>query len=291
MSNKTTVFLSILMTTVMAVPAFAEVNKDNSPIVLVNSDHRIEKSFDPEKTTVGDTYFYLQKDAADELIKMLNDMEKDLGQAPMIVSTYRSYERQERVFNNDINSWIKNGCDMQEAREMTSKYIQIPGGSEHHTALAADLSNDGSLEEDFIDTEAGVWIKENSYKYGFVVRYPKGKEKYTKINYEPWHIRYVGHPYADIIYKNNWCLEEFIAYMKKNTITWQDPYNIWYLYFVKEPIETNDENTTVNFTNSGGYIVTTKRSKDSFIDYSDDWNDVKRDLQKKLINKIADIQK
>ena len=84
---------------------------------------------------------------------------------------------------------------------------------------------------------------------------------YTGINYEPWHIRYVGHPYSDIIYENDWCLEEFIAYMKRNTyMDWEEGGYRWSLRFSKTP-DDNGQNAQVSFTNSGGYIITTKENK------------------------------
>ena len=129
--------------------------------------------------------------------------------------------------------------------------------------MAIDLSNDGTLEEDFIDTEAGKWIKKNCYKYGFVVRYPKAKEEMTGIGYEPWHIRYVGRPHSDIMYVNNWCLEEYIAALENNgMITWADGETIWQIYYTENENAVYSNVVDISNSNTGGYVVTTHKGKE-----------------------------
>ncbi|GFI61383.1 putative carboxypeptidase YodJ [Clostridiales bacterium] len=262
MPKRITVIFAVLLAFLMGTETLAETFVDTEILMLVNSSHRISKNYKPAMVRYEDTYFYMNVEAAASLSRMLDDMEKELGRAPDIISTYRSYERQEEIYNNDI----KSDSDIADAIEGTSRYVAIPGGSEHQTALAVDLSNDGTLEENFINTEAGIWIAENSYKYGFVVRYKRDKEQYTGIGYEPWHIRYLGQPYSDILYENDWCLEEFIAYMKRNIyMVWEDGQNIWTLYFTKNPEGDFDSNTTVSNTNSGGYIVTSRKKSETRI--------------------------
>ena len=201
MSKAWTAVTALVLAAVMSVPVLADTFVDTGILRLVNSSHRISKDFVPEMVQYKNTSYYLNDEAAASLARMLADMEEELGEAPMVVSTYRSYERQEEVYNRDVNSAVESGVDIADAIKGTSRYIALPGASEHQTALAVDLSNDGSLEENFIETEAGVWIKENCHNYGFVVRYPKEKEKYTGIGYEPWHIRYLGQPFSDILYE------------------------------------------------------------------------------------------
>ncbi len=259
MTKTLRLFSVIAAAAVMAVPSFAA--EPDNMLILINSSHRIEKDYDPERVRYKDSFYYLNEEAADALDEMLSAMEEDIGEAPMVISTYRSYERQEEIYNNDIENAIRSGIDPDEALEHTRSYIAYPGSSEHQSALAVDLSNDGSLEEDFIYTEAGIWIKEHCHEYGFIVRYPDDKEMYTGINYEPWHIRYVGHPYSDIIYENDWCLEEFIAYMKRNTyMDWERDGDRWSLRFSKT-LDDDGQNVQVSFTNSGGYIITTKKNR------------------------------
>ncbi len=287
MSKASTALTAMVLAVIMSVPVFGDTFVDTGILRLVNSSHTISRDYVPEMVQYKDTSYYLNEEAAASLARMLSDMEKELGEAPMVVSTYRSYDRQEEVYNRDVNSAVESGVDIADAIKGTSRYIALPGASEHQTALAIDLSNDGSLEEDFIETEAGVWIKENCHKYGFVVRYPKEKEVYTKIGYEPWHIRYLGQPFSDILYENDWCLEEFIAYMKNNGhLLWIDDDNVWYMYFTEKPQEFFDSNTAVSDTNSGGYIVTTRKSRDSFITVFDNESKAKKDMQLKLYTLI-----
>lgn len=289
MSKAWTAVTALVLAAVMSVPVLADTFVDTGILRLVNSSHRISKDFVPEMVQYKNTSYYLNDEAAASLARMLTDMEEELGEAPMVVSTYRSYERQEEVYNRDVNSAVESGVDIADAIKGTSRYIALPGASEHQTALAVDLSNDGSLEENFIETEAGVWIKENCHNYGFVVRYPKEKEKYTGIGYEPWHIRYLGQPFSDILYENDWCLEEFIAYMKRNKyMLWIDDSNIWTMYFTEEPKGVFDSNTAVSDTNSGGYIVTSRRSKSSLISVIDNDMKVRKDMQLKLYTMICE---
>ena len=88
----------------------------------------------------------------------------------------------------------------------------VPGASEHQLGLAIDIISDNyaSLDEGFANTEAGKWLAEHSYEYGFILRYPQGKEYITGVEYEPWHFRYVGKEAAAVITKDGICLEEFI---------------------------------------------------------------------------------
>ena len=98
-----------------------------------------------------------------------------------------------------------------EAYRLSSQAVTVPGASEHQIGLALDIicNEYTSLTEGFGDTEAGKWLAENSYRYGFILRYPKGKEYITGIEYEPWHFRYVGVEAATVITKAGITLEEF----------------------------------------------------------------------------------
>lgn len=288
-SKTVTAVTAIILSMVMSVPALAGNFVDTGILRLVNSDHRISRDYVPDMVQYKNTSFYLNEEAAASLARMLSDMEAELGEAPMVVSTYRSYERQEEVYNRDVNSAVESGVDIADAIKGTSRYVALPGASEHQTALAVDLSNDGSLEEDFIETEAGIWLKENCHNYGFVVRYPEEKEDITQIGYEPWHLRYLGQPFSDILFENDWCLEEFIAYMKRNKyMVWTDDSNIWTITFTQEPGEITDSNTSVSDTNSGGYIVTSRKSKTSLMTVIDNEAKARKDMQLKLYTMMCE---
>jgi len=122
-----------------------------------------------------------------------------------LVSGFRSYNTQKQLYEGRVK---------QRGKEETDKYVAAAGNSEHQTGLAADITNKqgkkGILNSDFGQTKEGKWLKKNAHKYGFIVRYPLGKEKLTGYNYEPWHIRYVGNKTSKSIYEKGIVLEEFI---------------------------------------------------------------------------------
>ncbi len=121
------------------------------------------------------------------------------------VSAYRSYATQTAIFNDNAK---RQG--VQEANKTSA----IPGQSEHQTGLAIDVSSPSvnfALEESFGDTVEGKWLAENAPKFGFIIRYPKGKEAVTGYSYEPWHIRYVGVQIAEEIAAKGITLEEYYA--------------------------------------------------------------------------------
>lgn len=118
-----------------------------------------------------------------------------------IISGFRSYSTQKTLYNNYVKRDGKAAADRYSARA---------GHSEHQTGLAADIN---SLEQSFENTNEGKWLNDNCYKYGFIIRYPKGKESATGYMFEPWHIRYVGKELASKLYNNgNWIsLEEYLG--------------------------------------------------------------------------------
>lgn len=116
-----------------------------------------------------------------------------------IVSGYRSYATQQSVYNRYVNRDGKAEADTYSAR---------PGHSEHQSGLAMDLN---SLYASFAYTAEGKWLAANSWKYGFIIRYPKNKQSVTGYIYEPWHVRYLGKELAADVYKSGLCLEEYFG--------------------------------------------------------------------------------
>lgn len=279
--------ISALSIITMSTTAFAQTPKDTDSglLMLVNAEYRIPDGFDPDKVMFEDTYYLMREEAAENIEIMLDDMENELGEAPMVVSTYRTYQKQVDLFNTDYNGKLAQGLSPEEAMKQTRRYVALPGASEHHTALAIDLSNDGTLEEDFIETEAGKWIKKNCYKYGFVVRYPKAKEEMTGIGYEPWHIRYVGRPHSDIMYANNWCLEEYIAVLENNgMITWADGETIWQIYYTENENAVYSNVVDISNSNTGGYVVTTHKGEE--LSAKNNMENLVSDRRNKLLSRL-----
>lgn len=150
----------------------------------------------------------MRKEAAEALEKMFVEA-KNNGIELFAVSGYRSYTRQKSLFDAETN---------RVGEEKAAQAVAIPGSSEHQSGLAMDISSKAVknyLVEDFEDTEEGKWLAKNAHRFGFILRYPKGKESITNYMYEPWHFRYVGVKAAKIIYKNNWTLEEYFNEVKK----------------------------------------------------------------------------
>ncbi len=130
-------------------------------------------------------------------------------------SGYRSYNTQKYLFQNYVNGHIKNdGMTYDEAVAYASTYSMVAGASEHQTGLTMDVN---WTETTFGSTKEAKWLVENSYKFGFVIRYPADKEDITGISWEPWHLRFVGRYHAQRMTKLNMCLEEYLDYIKTNS--------------------------------------------------------------------------
>ena len=135
---------------------------------------------------------------------MFKDAKKD-GHTLFAQSGYRSYQRQTDIFNSNVSKY---------GRAKAETFSAPPGSSEHQTGLAMDLSSKGTgyaLVEKFATLPEGKWIAKNSWKYGFIIRYPKDKTHITKYTYEPWHVRYVGKDAAKGIYERALALEEYLG--------------------------------------------------------------------------------
>ena len=125
---------------------------------------------------------------------------QNLGYNLRAISTYRTYEYQENLYQNYAKQDGINKADTYSAR---------PGFSEHHTGLAIDIDNTKTSYLNFENTEEFKWMQDNAYKYGFILRYKKDKEDITGYIYEPWHYRYVGSKVAKYIQENNLTFEEY----------------------------------------------------------------------------------
>lgn len=174
---------------------------------IVNKNNKLSENYIPSDLEQISLEYscdnkYLRKIAKDNFEEMAKDA-KTNGFNLVAVSTYRSYQYQNKLYNNYVNDKGYYYADMCSARA---------GHSEHQTGLAVDIA-DLSLDYDnFEYTKEFIWVKENAHKYGFIMRYPKAKFHITGFKYEPWHYRYVGINIATYIYENDITLEEY----KKN---------------------------------------------------------------------------
>lgn len=187
--------------------------------ILVNKNNLLSKDYKPKLYIVDDNknnfHNYIDPNLKPKLAleiksyvdKLLNDAWKS-GMFIIVDSGYRSYEYQEQVLKYLIE---KKGDDAY-------RLVAIPGSSEHQTGLAMDIAymKNGIYSDDVKDSDKEVeWMKKNSYKYGFILRYPKGKEEITGYDYEPWHYRFVGINLAKILYDQNITMEEYYSLKRK----------------------------------------------------------------------------
>lgn len=145
------------------------------------------------------------------LQQMMDDC-RSAGLDPVICSSWRSREKQETLIANKEYRLIQAGVSEKDAAVEAAKTVAAPGTSEHELGLALDIvdSSYPELETEQEDTPVQKWLMENSWKYGFVLRYPSDKSALTGIIYEPWHYRYVGVEAAKVMYKEKLCLEEYL---------------------------------------------------------------------------------
>ena len=164
-------------------------------ILIANKSYSLPSSYNPGGLlkVFNDNFNAMQSDA------------KNAGVDIKVISGFRSYDRQKSIYNNYVNN---------DGRAKADTYSARPGHSEHQTGLAADIN---SLSQSFENTKEGKWLNDNCSKYGFIIRYVKGKEDQTGYMFEPWHIRYVGKELAEKLYNNgNWLtLEEYFGISSK----------------------------------------------------------------------------
>ena len=184
-------------------------DKNDWRLVLINKQHSIPEDY---TFTLGTIAGQMQCDERiiDDLRTMLQTA-RDEGVMLNVCSPYRSPERQVMLFERKIRRYMARGMSYMEAYQLASQAVTVPGNSEHEIGLALDIVCDTykTLDAGFGDTDAGKWLAANSYRFGFILRYPEGKEYVTGIEYEPWHYRYVGVEAATVIMEQNITLEEF----------------------------------------------------------------------------------
>ena len=135
-----------------------------------------------------------------------------------VQSSYRPYAKQKELYWRQVDKWKSKYSDPVELQTKAGEVVKRPGYSEHNTGLAVDLygSGDTSLSPSFANTAAYKWLMEHCADYGFILRFPKGKEAITGVIYEAWHFRYVGDPdVAHRIMDAGLCLEEYLAQVQQ----------------------------------------------------------------------------
>ena len=233
-------------------------------LILVNADY-------PYNEQVNETDLVnVDKSACDVLLErravtLLSKLMEEINGWGQIsaVSGWRSMQEQENIYAQSLK---ENGS------EFTQKYVALPGHSEHQTGLAIDLAltsdNIDFIRPDFPYTGICQTFRELSSQYGFIERYPQKKESITGIAHEPWHFRYIGVPHAEIMKKNDLCMEEYITFIKQfaygeqkyNFTVAQKNFSVSYLPASEAEIVcieiAEDVSYTISGNNIDGYIIT-----------------------------------
>ena len=188
----------------------ASATGENWAYYLINQTNPLPSNFTVKTKKVFGQY-EMDERCADSMIKMLADG-KTAGVNISVISAYRSIDYQKNLLDKDTKKYQAQGLSYDEAYKKATSAVAIPGQSEHNAGLSADLLESGNytLTENFDQTPEFKWLSANADKYGFILRYPKGKETITGIEYEPWHYRYVGVTQAQKIKASGLCLEEYI---------------------------------------------------------------------------------
>ncbi len=195
----------------------SEIYERNSQLlILVNRDNPLPNSYTVSLTSTKSGRFEMADVLYDSLVDMFADG-YDAGYDYIITSAYRSNEKQQSLIDEDIAQYMSEGLDYDEAVRKTYLQTMPAGCSEHATGLALDIVTPENIDlNQSLELTAGnQWMRDNCQKYGFIIRYPDGKESITGILYEPWHFRYVGKEAAEFLTEHELTLEEFYALVEE----------------------------------------------------------------------------
>ena len=173
-------------------------------LIIVNRWNELPEDYSVELTELSNgqkvdsrIYPYLQE---------MFDAARAEGVYPVVREGYRTKEEQQEILDDKIQTYINQGYSQSRAERTAKEWVALPGTSEHQLGIAVDINADKSKCS---NEEVYAWLAENAYKYGFILRYPLGKQEITGTSYEPWHYRYVGEEAALEIYEQGICLEEY----------------------------------------------------------------------------------
>lgn len=167
-------------------------------VVLVNAWNPVPEDYEADLVTYEG--YEIDASCVDALDQLLTAC-SNAGYGYELNSIYRSVDHQQGIWDSRYSDYLDAGYGTEEAKQLVAQSVAVPGTSEHHLGLAADV---GGSEDMY------SWMQQHSWEYGFVVRYPEGKTNYTGIIYEPWHVRYVGLELAQELYTLNLCMEEYM---------------------------------------------------------------------------------
>ncbi|MDF2541869.1 MAG: peptidase and DD-carboxypeptidase VanY/endolysin [Herbinix sp.] len=229
--------LTLIQASTYIVTRQEEVSYNNN-LLLVNNNYKVADDITLQLVEIGETGLLLDKEVVEPLNHLLATAEEVTGQHIYLSSAYRTGERQAELYEDD------------------PKIAAEPGMSEHQIGLAADLIVKNFGQRRFVKTEAGKWVNQNCWKYGFIIRYPFLRKDVTGFAYEPWHIRYVGLPHSEIIYHNRLTLEEYNSMLETGHFYQYHNYVFGAVSGPDIQVPQDLRKVTVSSDNTGRYIIT-----------------------------------
>ena len=208
----TALLMSLLAAFSMSLDSLAADLSPNGYLMLVNRDYQLSSSYVPEDLVYpnvkhSSSAYQMRADAA-RALEELFAAAKEAGYTLYAHSGFRSYETQRNIYERKI----KNTRNLAQARLL----VADPGCSEHQLGLAMDVKNspDGALNSAFGKTKEGIWLAENAWRFGFIIRYREEWTEVTGYAYEPWHIRYVGKEHAAVLREMDIPLEQYVETLR-----------------------------------------------------------------------------
>ncbi|SDK22323.1 M15 family metallopeptidase [Alkalibacterium thalassium] len=179
--------------------------------VLVNKQYALPEDYSPDDlvtldlpTVFDDPNLTNMRERAAQALREMFHSAKDEGIVLYARSGYRSYQTQTQLFDRYVD---------RDGLEAANRYSARPGESEHQTGLAIDVTSESvnyQLTERFGETPEGLWVEEHAHEFGYIIRYPEGKEEITGYQYEPWHLRYLGKELAADVAESGLTYEEYL---------------------------------------------------------------------------------
>ncbi len=217
----------------------------NQSLLLTNNKYLLVHNFIPDVSEYKETGVFMNSCMKEAYAKLSAAVTEKTDSRLYVSSDLRTYKEQEEVFAQKPDVAIK------------------PGASEHQTGLALDVYVKNFAGEGFVKSRAGQFVNSESWKYGFIIRYPSFGKGKTEIAFEPWHIRYVGEPHAKIIYNNHITLEEYIESLEKGEWYESEGYLISRQELSKDgklKLPQSYSEAVISPDNTGCYIITLKIS-------------------------------
>lgn len=185
-----------------------ELAGENWALALINRAYPLDKKYAPTLSPVVEGSSVTADSRVSEAYQLMYADALKEGYVLTPYSAYCSYQGQQTIYNNKIQSFIFQGMTEEEAKQNAEKRIEPAGCSENGAGLSVDIT---SASAGFSSTDEYKWLTQNAFKYGFVLRYPEDKTDVTGMIFQPWHWRYVGIDVATEMKNNNQCLEEYLG--------------------------------------------------------------------------------